>query len=268
MKNLILIVFGTWLSFIAHAEDGAPSAKDPHHKGWISSLNLGVRYSSLLENRGVVLYKDFQIDPVLGIFLLDDRMEFLGDSIGYRDFVAGDWLRLRTRFVAISDKPLFPSRDSIRESSPHRPDSYEWSNRAEFFIPGYNSKYLGEIDLGWAKDISIHHGNYLDLQSKIKLFDFRMPGLGLKIEPNFYSSIGWGDSSHNQYFYGPSANTSGFNNFSYGLWFAFPNEADRFYPIIQIRHFQVIGSNSNAEYAAGRNDGWLISFIASYGVLD
>jgi hypothetical protein len=247
---------------------GADDDTDPHHHGLLSSVNLGIRYSSVLENRGVIFYRDFQIDPVLGLFFLDDRVEFLGDSIGFRDFVVKDWLRLRTRFVSITDKPLFPSIDSIRNGSPQRPDTYEWSNSAEIFIPGYNSRYLAEIDITYAKDISANHGNYLELQSKIKLTDFRIPKVGTKVEPNFFSSIGWGDGALNQYYYGPSADSAGLNNVAYGLWFAFPEEADRYYPIIQIRHFEAIGQSGRGEYAVGRNEGWLLSFIATYGVLE
>lgn len=243
-------------------------SKDPHHKGTISSLNLGFRYSSVLQNRGVLLYRDFQLDPVVAVFLFDDRLEFLGDSIGYRDFVFNDQVRLRSRLLSITDKPLFPAYESIWSGMPSRTDTYEWSNRAEFFLPGYNESYFAEVDLGFAKDLSAHHGYYLDLQAKVKLFEFRIPRSEIKIEPNFYTSIGWGDAAHNQYFYGPSASASGFNNLSYGLWFAFIEEADRFYPIVQITHFQVLGGNKNAEFAINKNEGWLFSFIATYGVLE
>lgn len=240
--------------------------KDPHNKGILSSVNLGVRFSSVVENRGVIFYNDFQIDPVVGLFFFDDRVEYLGDSFGFRDFVAGNWLRLRTRLVSISDNPLFPARDSIRTGSPDRKDTFEWSNRAEFFIPGYDENYLGEFSVGYAKDISAHDGQYLDAQAKIKIYRFRLPLLGTLIEPNFYSSLGWGDSAHNRYFYGSSQDTSGFNNFSYGLWFAFPEEADRFYPIVQIRHFETLGRFKSGEFSTNRNEGWLMSFIATVGV--
>lgn len=242
--------------------------QSPHHQGLLSSLNLGIRFSSVFENRGVILYKDFQVDPVLAVFFLDDRVEFLGDSIGYRDFIYQDRVRLRTRLVSLTDQPLFPDYESIRSNFVHRPDTYEWSNRVEFFLPGYIEKYLAEIDLSWAKDLSVHHGNYVDLQTKIKLFDFRLPFAETKIEPNLFASVGWGDTNHNQYFYGPSANGNGLNNLSYGLWMAFPEEADRFYPIVQIKHFQVLGDHANAEYAKNNSEGWLFSFIATYGVLE
>lgn len=241
--------------------------QDPHHKGLISSLNVGIRYSSLLQSRGLILYKDFQIDPVVGVFFLNDRIEFLGDSLGYRDFIYGDVLRFRTRLVSISDQPLFPAHASVKIDSPSRPETYELNNQIEFFIPGYNEHYLSEVDISYAKDLKAHHGQYIELQSKIKLFDFKSPYNGPIIEPNLYFSVGWGDNRHNQYVYGPSADQSELNNVSYGIWFNFPEEADRFYPIIQVRHFEVLGHSKSAEYAKNSNSGFLISFIATYGVL-
>lgn len=238
----------------------------PHHKGLLSSVNLGIRYSSLLQNRGVILYDDFQIDPVLGVFFFDDRVEFLGDSLGFRDFIYKDQLRFRTRLVSITDQPLFPAHESLKANSPHRKETYEWSNQLELFLPGYNENYFAEIDLGLNKDLSAHKGTYIELQTKIKLLEFRPPKVETLIEPNMLLTFGWGDSAHNQYLYGPSANTDEFNNFSYGLWFAFPEEADRNYPIIQIKHFEVIGDSKNAEFAKDRNSGWVISFIATGGI--
>lgn len=255
----------TLILLFAHAGASA----EAHHQGTVSSVNLGVRYSSLLENRGVILYRDYQIDPIVAVFLFDDRLEFLGDSIGYRDFIYKDSLRLRTRLSAVTDKPLFPVHDSVRSATPDRPDSYEWSTRAELFLPAYDDHYAAEIDFAYAKDISQHHGNYFELQTKLKLYRARLPGVGSLIEPNLVTTVGWGDGAHNRYFYGEGANQPGFNSFSYGLWFAFPEEADRYYPIVQITHFEVLGdSRRNASFARGRDQGWLVSFIATVGLLE
>lgn len=243
------------------------AGKDPHNKGIISSLNLGFRYSSLLQNRGVIFYKDFQIDPVVGVFFFDDRLEYLGDSIGFRDFIYKDIVRFRTRLASITDKPLFPVHESIKSNLADRQDSYEWVNQVEFFLPGYNENYAAEIDLSYAKDLATHRGQYIEMQSKLKLFEFKISTTKTLIEPNLYFSAGWGDQRHNKYFYGPSADKSELNNMSYGLWLAFPEEADRFYPIIQIKHFKVIGQSRDAEYVRNSNSGYLISFIATYGVL-
>lgn len=261
---LLPLVLSSWAK---SAEiSGTRIEKDPQHMGLLSSVNLGIRFSSLLESRGVIFYRDFQIDPVVALFFLDDRVEFLGDSLGFRDFVAGKWLRLRTRLVSISDDPLFPARESIKADSPNREDTIEWSNRAEFFIPGYDDNYFAEFDIGFAKDLSAHRGQYFDIQAKVKLLRFRIPFAETLIEPNFYSSIGWGDSAHNKYFYGPSQGSFGPNNFSYGLWLAFPEESDRFYPIVQIKQFQTLGPYDRGEYAKSGYSGWLFSFIATVGV--
>jgi hypothetical protein len=237
-----------------------------HHKGKVSSINVGTRFSSVLQKRGVIFYKDYQFDPIIAVFLFDDRLEYLGDSIGFRDFIFQDKIRLRSRFVAISDKPLFPNHRPIFDSSPHRKDTYEWSQSLEFFLPGYNKNYRSEWDLTFAKDIGRHYGHYAELLGKVKVGNLNL--LKTELEPNIFSSVGWGDGLHNQYFYGPDVKKSGLNNLSLGLWIVLPHEADRFYPIIQLAHFQSLASFREGEYSHERNEGFLFSFIATYGLLD
>lgn len=242
---------------------------EAHHQGTLSSINLGVRYSSVLQSRGVIFYPDFQVDPVVGIFLFDDKVEYLGDSLGYRDFVYKNILRLRTRLVSISDDPLFPNHRSVQGGNPNRSDTVEWSNRAELFLPGYNDQYKTEIDFEYSKDIAETWGQYVSVQSKVKILDFTVPRFATEVEPNLFLSVGWGDWRHNQYFYGSSAKSDGLNNISYGLWFAFPNESDRYYPIIQLTGFEVLGDkNKNGAFARGSNQGLLFSFIATAGILN
>ncbi|MBY0316971.1 MAG: hypothetical protein K2Q26_15735 [Bdellovibrionales bacterium] len=137
---------------------------------------------------------------------------------------------------------------------------------SKFFFPGYNNDYWGELNLGLAKDLDEQQGLYADLQVKIKLFNFRVPYAQILIEPNLYAGLGGGDSSHNEYLYGPSVSKGGITNYTYGAWFAFPEEADRFYPIIQIRRFETTSDFASREFAQGRGEGWLFSFIASVQV--
>ena len=274
------ITFVAALTFAARVNRafGADGSLGPHHKGTLSSINVGARYSSLLANRGVVFYRDFQVDPIFAVFMFDDRLEFLGDSIGYRDFIGGgDSVRLRTRLQAITDKPLFPAHETITAGAPSREDTYEWHSRVEIFFPGYNSKTWGEINIGYSKDLAVHGGNYVDVLGKLKVVDFRLPVAGTLVELNAFGSLGWGDGNHNHYFYGPAVDAlgqrasdeAGVSNYSYGLWFAFPEEADRNYPIVQLTRFEVLGdSRRSADFARGRNEGWLLSFIATVGLLE
>ena len=182
MKNL----FYTLLFLIPHLV-----LAKAHHEGIISSINIGTRFSSVLQKRGVIFYNDYQFDPVLAVFLFDDRLEYLGDSIGFRDFIFEDKVRLRSRLVMISDNPLFPNHSSIYSSSPHRKDTYEWSHSVEFFLPGYNSNYQSEIDLTFAKDISQTHGHYAEALFKYKITNLKL--FGTELEPNIFTSVGWGD---------------------------------------------------------------------------
>lgn len=243
-----------------------------HHQGTVSSFNIGARYMSLSEKRGVVMYRDFQIDPVLSVSFFDDRLEFLGESLGYRDFIYGNRIRARTQFVGITDKPRFPSKSEYKNGMPHRTNTYEWANSLEIFIPGYDfsssDNHIAEIDLKYAKDVSQHHGNYFEILSKIKLWGHKSTLLKQMVEPNFVFSLGIGDSAHNKYFYGASDQAQGINNYSYGFWIAFPDQSDRYFPIVQLMRFSVAGDHKKADFAKGRDNGILFSFILAYKTLE
>lgn len=238
-----------------------------HNQGLLSSINLGVYYQSVVEKRGVTFYDDFDINPTIALFFFDDRLEFLGDSIGYRDFVIPDQVRLRSRLSYVNDDPLFPARQERRNNFVNRENTFEIINTVEWFLPSYSNDYRAEVNFNWAWDIKEHHGHYFELLTKVKVTDFEL--LNTKIEPQVFASVGWGQKEHNQYFYGPTADADGFNNLNYGLWLTLPEEADRFYPIILVSHYEVLGDkNKHAQYAEGNNQGYLLTFIASIGLLD
>ncbi|MBC7742580.1 MAG: hypothetical protein H7061_10310 [Bdellovibrionaceae bacterium] len=242
------------------------AALPPPHKGTISAINVGARFSSVSQSRGVVLYRDYQIDPVISLFFFDEKIAFFGSSMHYQQFIVDDRVRFRTRLVSINDNPLFPNHESVSKGDPDRKSTYEWSNGVDLFFPGYNDDYQGEIELSLSKDLTLHGGNYVSLVGKVKLFEFTT--LNTRVEPNFVGTTGWGDRAHNEYLYGPSDREAGINNVSYGIWLAFPDRADRYYPIVQLMRYQVVGdSHRNAEYARDRNEGFLFSVIATYPLL-
>lgn len=238
-----------------------------HHEGTLSSINLGARFSSVLQKRGVVQYGDFQLDPVFSVFLLDDKLEFLGDSLDYRDFFVDETIRYRVGFSQISDNPLFPAYESIKSHYVDREDSYEVFGGLEFFLESYEKDYWGELSFSLSKDLKAHQGYYMDAQAKLKLTQFNF--LKYHIEPHAVMRVGWGDEKHNKYFYGPTATAEGVNNWAYGMWFEFPNDSDRAFPIIQIMRFQTLGENrQNAAFAKDHNEGVLFSLIATIGLLE
>lgn len=261
------IPFSTFTAlFVLTCVNSSARAEDPWNIGILSSINLGTRFSSILELRGATFYDHLQFDPVIGIFMFDDRFEFLGDSVGYRDFISGRWLRARTKFNRISDKPLFPRSSSLIGVRNTRRDSIEWSSSLEFFLPAYDDTYSQEIDLNFSQDLEAHHGQYFEIKSKTKIIDFKAPLLDVKVEPNFVASLGWGSSEHNGYFYGNNEAVSGFNNIAYGIQFAFPETADRNYPIILIEGYSVLNAQRKGNLLLDKADGVLIQFIATFGV--
>lgn len=245
----------------------ALALKDPHAKGTLSSLNAGILFESLIEKRGVIFYRDFQVDPGLTAFFFDDRLEFLDDSLTYRDFVYGKSVRLRTKIAYVSDRPFFPAYGSVSDSPPLRTPTYEWSNSVEIFLPAYDDDYRIEIDLTESKDVAVSQGNEFEVLTKLKLFSGNL--FGTTLEPNLVLGAGWGDTPMNAYFYGPNAGPTGINHFDYGFWLALPELSDRYYPIVQVMHFQTLGdANRAGTFAVNRNEGFLFSFIASVRLLN
>lgn len=234
----------------------------------VSGVKVGAKFYSLWESRGIVQYNDFQLLPVVAVFMFEDRVEFLTSSISYRDYIYEDKIRFRTRLQAISDNPLFPKHDSIKDIYPDREDTWEWVNRLEFFMPGYNENYISEIDFGIHKDLKAHNGLYAELIGKLKLFSFQNTIIKTSlVEPNLYLSLGYGDKRHNQYYYG-AVDSEGLNNLAYGLWFHFNDLADRNNPVITIKHFEVLGDkNKNGVLARNRNNGWAATFTYTHDLL-
>jgi len=234
----------------------------------VSGVKAGAKFFSIWESRGVVQYNDFQLVPVIAVFMFEDRFEFLTSSVSYRDFVYEDKVRLRTRFQAISDNPIFPKHDSIKDSYPDRENSWEWVNRAEFFIPGYNEDYISELVFGIHKDLKAHNGLYYELSGKLKLFTFQNTLLRTSmVEPNFIVTVGYGDKRHNEYYY-DAQDFEGLNNLSYGVWFHFNDLSDRNNPVITVKHFEVLGDkNKNGILARDRNDGWAATFTYTHDLL-
>ena len=236
----------------------------PQNKGNLSSVYIGTNNSALKDFRGVITYNQIQIEPFIVLFFLDDHLQFLDDSISYNDFLLKDFLRLRTRIDYIYDTPIFPVNDDLLNKLPHRKNSFEWINSIELFFPSY-SNYLAELDLNFAKDINVTWGSYIELVFKIKLFEFKI----LKIvEPNFFFSVGWGDSRNNSYWYGNDDKKSGFNNFSSGIILNLPEDYDRSFPFLGLYYFETIGEHKFKEYSTGRNKGWNLNFGLAIDFLD
>lgn len=234
----------------------------------VSGFKVGARFYSIWENRGVIQYHDFQLLPIVALFMYEDRLEIVPSYISYRDYIYSDRIRFRTRLQTVNDNPVFPKHDSIKDIYPDRESTYEWVNRLEFFIPAYNENYIAEIDLAIHKDLKAHHGLYTELMGKLKLFTFENTFLKEStVEPNLYFSLGHGDKRHNEYFYG-ATNSDGVNNLAYGLWFNFLDLADRNNPALIIKHFEVLGDkNKNAPLARNHNKGWAAVFTYTHDFL-
>lgn len=225
-----------------------------HAKNPIYDISFGINYQSLKVHQGVILYNDFQINPDLNFKIINDHWEFVGDSINFSHYIIEDKLKYRSKIWIISDHPFFPKKQSTNSITFHRKESTEWVNRIEYNFNSYSTHYIAQICFEFAHDLFVHHGNYFDLETKIKLFKYK------SIEPNLYTLIGWGDYKNNSYYYGENAKGFGENNFELGLNFLLPEEIDRYYSVFQIHYFEITDSkNKNANYARNNNHGIQLS---------
>lgn len=232
----------------------------------VDRVSLGGGFASLLEKRGVIYYKDFQVAPVIAAYFFDRKVEYLTDSIGYRQFLVADKIRWRSSLHYINDDPLFPKHKNYMHRSVDRPGTFEWMNRLEFYFPSY-SKYQGEFDLGIAKDLKEHSGLYLEASGKIKVFEKIWNIIpDDRSEINLFATLGYATEKHNEYLYGHGAR-EGFTHFSTGIWINFPDRADRYTPIVMVKYFEVLDSqNRNASWAFNNNHGWMVTLVGALPV--
>jgi hypothetical protein len=225
----------------------------------ISDVNIGLFFSSLSQRRGVIFYRDFQIDPVITFNIINEDWKFDGDSIAYKKCLQNNNICYRGRVQNLPAQPIFPNKKSIF----YRKDSTEFSSRIEYTLLSNNGSYMGELSLELDKDLYTHHGEYVEFGTKLKLFSYKY------LEPNLLGTIGYGSSENNIYYYGKTANQAAFNNISLGLVVLVPKIEDRFYPVMKIIYFNVLqDNNKNAEYAINNNHGWVFSIVGTYPIFD
>ncbi len=232
----------------------------------VDRISLGGGFASLLEKRGVIYYKDFQIAPVVAAYFFDRRIEYLTDSIGYRQFLIEDRLRWRSSVHYINDDPLFPKHKNFMHRTVDRAGTFEWMNRLELYLPSY-SKYQGELDVGIAKDLKEHSGVYLEISGKIKIFEKNWNIISDdRSEVNLFATVGYATQEHNEYLYGVGAK-EGFTHLSTGVWINFPDRADRYTPIVMIKYFEVLDrQNRNASWAVNNNHGLMVTLVGALPV--
>lgn len=227
---------------------------------------MGGGFANLMEKRGVIYYKDFQVAPVVAAYFFDRRVEYLTDSIGYRQFLIEDKLRWRSSIHYINDDPVFPKHKAFMHQAVDRAGTFEWMNRLEFYFPTY-SQYQGEFDIGLGKDLKEHSGIYLEFSGKIKVFEKTWNIISDdRSEVNLFATVGYATQEHNEYLYGLGAR-EGFTHLSTGIWINFPDRADRYTPIVMIKYFEVLDSqNRNASWAQNNNHGIMVTLVGALPV--
>lgn len=222
----IKILILTFFSSIAFAK--------PFFYDW----NVGLMYSSLMESRGVILYDDFQLTPVIAFNIYNDHLSFAGNALEYKNELIEHVLQYRGRIYPNSDQPFFPARQRTINRFHHRPTSLENSHRLEYYFVNNTDNYKGSLALEYDLDLNSYHGNTIKIESLLKFATLK------KTELNVYISLGAGDLKNNQYWYGNTSAPFSLNHFETGINLLLPEEVDRFYPVIQIHYFTVLGNEN------------------------
>jgi len=269
MKKIILI---SLCLYLIHPIKALASSENFELKEFNScsfcSFKIGFKLQSLTDHRGVITEPNAQVMPGVAAYFFNDQLEVIPTSLSFFHYIDEPNIRFRYRLYQITDKPMVKLQSQDTSSYIHRENTIEAQFRIETFWGGNSDDYVAEFDLAYSKDIKTHWGDYFEILTKFKLESFVLSEYNLVLEPNFFASLGWGNSSHNQYVYGPQAQQSTFNNYAYGLWLAIPNRADRYYPIVMIKHFQTMNSDlKQADYARGHDSGIAASLIYSVKVL-
>ncbi len=234
------------------------------YDGKLFSLAVGAKLSNDLVRRGARLYDGVQAAPILYVGLLDDRIQFLGNSLEYADFFVGDQFRARTKLAQVSDRPFLKTSGPLTARNA-RESSFEWTSRIEAFFPSFNTHWF-QADLAYSKDIKAHAGHYLELTGRVTLGRFLLENDKPKLQPQVFATLGWGDSKHNGYLYGAGANSSGFNHVAYGFMLVAPARTDPHYAVIQLYRYDVLGQSNRNGSLVSQRSGYHLDITVALGI--
>lgn len=227
------------------------------------SIAVGGQADSQIHKRGIITYGGYQALPVFAVTLFNPDLILAGSTLYYKHELIEDQLYIRTRFNidATGDEPLyFTSEDE--DDRVRRETTAEFDFYLEYLFP--NESFLR---LNLSQDLVAHKGSYIELRARLALYDFlKEPGGKALIQPGLFVAAGYGDASHNEYFYGLGADVSGFNNIEYGLSVTSPKVIDLFWPTFQVTHFQLLGDQNKNGSFVQENDGWSVQLLFAFKV--
>ncbi len=218
------------------------------------NLSLGAEYLSNLSKRGMTLYDSFQVIPIYALDPGFKHFVIVGSGAYYRNELT-DRIRYRSiiNLNATGDKPLYETRGVSADT--HRPITHEWDNVIEIEVPG-----RGEASVALSQDLSAHKGRYL--QAGIRVILYRPSEWVPNLEPAVFGNIGGGTVAHNRYLYGSGAE-GGLSHYEYGVSLSLPPNIDRYFPILYVKRFGILGThNQNASLVVRESNTQIVALFA------
>ncbi len=258
-KSKFIIIFSLIINICFIAKSNAESLLkwDEFH------VALGGQAESQIYKRGIITYGGSQALPIYAITLFNPDLILAGSALYYKRqfFNKNLFIRTRLNFDSTNDSPLYLTSEK-KDDRIRRESTAEFDLFLEYLFP--NESFLR---LNVSQDLIAHKGHYLELRGRLALFDWlKNPGEKALIQPGLFFAAGYGDSKHNEYFYGAGANTSSFNNIEYGLSVTSPKVIDLFWPTFTISRFNLLGENNkNGSYVQEKN-GWAVQALFAFKV--
>ncbi len=223
---------------------------------------LGVQGNSLLYKRGIITYEGYQIVPIYTVQLFNPKLFMAGGALYYKHELSKNLLlRTRLNFDSTLDKPLYKTLED-ESARPRRESTTELDIYLEYTV--INDSFFRFLI---SQDVIAHKGNYFELRGRLALLDLYKKNLEKPlIQLGIFSSIGYGSSQHNDYFYGKGANKAGFNNLEYGISITSPKVIEKFWPTFKITRFHVLGSNNKEGSHIQETKGWSIEALMAFQV--
>ncbi|MCB0356875.1 MAG: hypothetical protein KDD40_07705 [Bdellovibrionales bacterium] len=254
MRILILWLL---LSFSFSLQATAFSKKD-------FQFAVGGQYQSILQKRGIVTYKGYQVLPIYSIQLWNPNLLVAGSSLYYTHILVNPKHRFRLRLNLDStlDRPLYYTSEKENERIRREETSefdifYEWRRSND-----------DHIRLQFSQDLVAHNGFYTELYFHKKLFNLLMAKNNKALlQPGVFAALGGGNKNHNEYLYGVGASHYSLTNLQYGFAVTSPSAIDVFWPTFKITRFELLGEeNRRASYVRER-EGWQVELLFAFRVL-
>lgn len=222
---------------------------------------LGVQYSSLLQQRGIITYKGYQVTPIFSVQLFHPQILWAGSALYYIQPITSKnhFFRMKANFDSTLDKPLYYTEEKKhervrRESTSELSLDYEIRSQGGSF---FRTSYV--------QDVVAHDGFYTEIYGHLAVLDVLGKDEKSLVQIGLFSSLGGGNKDHNSYFYGTNSGGYSATNIQYGLSVTSPKVIDSYWPTLKVSRFELIGDARDGSFVK-ETQGWQIETLFAFRV--